>query len=216
MKRLLWAATLAAATFLTSPAHAGILSVTAFDDGVAVLLACAGGVNAPISCGGSSTNFVDINIAAVGAPPLPLADLSSLTIDATSANGGTHTLDLTVTQTGLAIATSGVATSTFTVNNLVDGPFGPTTESTFINGALFASATFDATTINDTTLFTGPAPALITSDAHAYSITFTGAEQTATDTIQLVVSTPEPGALGLLGVGLLGLGLVRYKSTGRH
>jgi hypothetical protein len=118
-----------------------------------------------------------------------------------------------VTQTGLAIATSGVATSTFTVNNLVDGPFGPTTESAFINGALFATTTFDAATIVDTTLFTGPAPALITSDAHAYSITFTGPGQTATDTIQLVVATPEPGALGLLGVGLLGLGLVRARSA---
>ena len=211
MKHLLGAAALAAATFLTSQANAGILSVSVFDDGVAVPLACAGGVNSPITCQGGSANFSSINVAGIGAPPLPLADLSSITIDATSASGGTHVLDVTVDQSGLNVVGATSATATFTVNNLVGGPFGPTTESASINGALFASHTFDATTINDTTAFTGPSPALITSNSHSYSITFTGAGQTATDTIQLVVGAPEPMSIALLGVGLLGLGVVSAR-----
>ncbi len=201
---------------LVSPAMAGVITISALDDGVAVALVCTGGINASISCDGASTHFASIDIAAAGNPPLPGASLASLTIDATAATGGTHVLDISVDQTGLNILTGGAdATSTFTVNHLVGGPFGPATLSTNVNGALFASNTFPITT-NATTSETNPLPALVTSTGHDYSITFTAAGQAAADTIQLVtgaVTVPEPMTLGILGMGLLGLGMVRYRRS---
>ena len=129
MRQLLLAAT--ALFGLASPALAGVITIGVLDDGVAVPLVCTGGVNAPISCSGGSLHFASINVAAVGEPQLPGASLASVTIDATANTaGGVHVLDIAVDQTGLNVVTGGAdATSTFTVNHLVGGPFGPATLS---------------------------------------------------------------------------------------
>ena len=212
MKKLLLAAT--AFFGLAASAQAGVITVSALDDGVGVLLLCTGGVNAPISCGGSSAHFSTINIGAIGAPPLAGASLASVTIDATSASGG-HTLDIDVLQGGLLIAGLTGATSTFTINHLIAPPgtsFGATTESTLVNGAALSSYTFPAGTVNDTRAFAAALPGLVTSTEHKYSITFQAAGQSATDTIQLVTNAPEPMTLALLGTGLLGLGIARRKN----
>ena len=72
------------------------------DGGAPLALACAGGLNSPITCNGGTLLIPSINVGGIGAPPLPGADLSTITIDATAAAGftGTHTLNITVNQTG--------------------------------------------------------------------------------------------------------------------
>ena len=215
MRQLLLAAT--ALFGLASPALAGVITIGVLDDGVAVPLVCTGGVNAPISCSGGSLHFASINVAAVGEPQLPGASLASVTIDATANTaGGVHVLDIAVDQIGLNVVTGAAdATSTFTVNHLVGGPFGPATLSTSVNGALFASNTFPVTT-NATVSSTDALPGIVTSTGHDYSITFTAGGQSATDTIQLVtaaIDVPEPMGIALLGSGLIGLGMVRRWSV---
>jgi PEP-CTERM motif-containing protein len=213
MRTVLLAAT--ALLGLTGLAQAGVITVTAQADGVNIPLICVGGVNAPITCSGGSADFASVNIGAIGSPPLGGGSLSSVTIDATSAAGGTHVLDIAVLQSGLNVATGGNdATSTFTINHLIGGSFGPTSMSTFANGSLLASASFPLGATTGTQSSTDALPALLLSDQHNYSITFTGAGQSATDTIQLIASSvnvPEPLSLAVLGTGVLGLGFVARR-----
>lgn len=194
-------------------ANAGVITISILDDGVSVPIPCVGGVNSTITCNGGSADYSNIFVGATGVPPLNGASLASLTLDATASSGGTHTLTIDVNQTGLAFAGPSNAVSTFTINHTIGGPFGPTTMSTDVNGGLLASTTFPVET-NDTRSFTDSLPGLVTSTSHHYAITTTAAGQAITDTIQLLtseVNVPEPGSIAVLGMGMIGLGLIRRK-----
>lgn len=155
----------------------------------------------------SDANFSTIHLDASGPPFLPNADLTSTTLDAT-ATGGTHVLTADIFQTGVKGCCS--TESTFSVNNLVGTP-GPTTEATFLNGTTsalgtpLANHTFPAGTIIETAGPIALPAGSIFADAMQYKITFTAADQSATDTIQLTTGIPEASTWVMVGLGFAGL-----------
>jgi hypothetical protein len=205
-------------------ANAQLLNIVAFDDGAAINLGAgcvptAGGV---WSCSGSSTDFSSIIISANGVPVLTNPDLSAVTITAVrSATAGDHTLDVQVFQSGLATTPAVPLQSSFTANDLIGGPFGPETLSTFTGGTIstlgtqLSTVTFPATSNTDSVDVTATPLGAFTADAAEITQTFTAPLQEADDSVELqqAVSTPEPTTLAMFAIGLLGLGVVRLRRS---
>jgi hypothetical protein len=207
---------------LAPAANAQLLNIVAFDDGAAINLGAgcvptAGGV---LTCSGSSTDFSSIIISANGVPVLTNPDLSAVTITAVrSATLGSHTLDVQVFQNGLPLNSPVPLQSSFTANDLIGGPFGPETLSTFTGGTIntlgaqLSTVTFPATSNTGSQDFTASPLSPFTADAAEITQTFTAPLQEADDSVELqqAVSTPEPTTLALFASGLLGLGFVARR-----
>jgi PEP-CTERM motif len=160
----------------------------------------------------NDANFANITINAQGSPILPKADLSSVTFDATTSSSfsGTHTLTVDAIQTD--ITGTGNTLSTFTVNGLINDP-GPTTESTFADGALLASHTFPVALLDGAFGPVSAATGAFTSDETQFAINFTAASQSFGGSAQLTTGVPEPSTWAMMLLGFAGLGLLGYRKT---
>lgn len=210
MHKLLLATALTAAFGASAPAATLVIHV--LDNGTLVgsAVSTTGTVADRVI---SDPAFDIIDISASGSPFLPGGDLSSVTLDVTSAAiSTTHTLDVQVFQTGLNVPAGLTERSTLTVNNLIGTP-GPSTLSTFVNGttsalgSLLVSHTFPLGTATGTFGPVATSAGAITADAHQYIIGFHAPDQSANDTIQLTTGIPEPStwAMMLVGLGFIGL-----------
>jgi PEP-CTERM motif len=166
-----------------------------------------------------STNdaaFSNITVNAQGSPILPKADLSSVTLDATTSSGfsGTHTLTIDTLQS--SITGTGNTLSTFTVDGLVNDP-GPTTESTFADAALLASHTFPVGLLDGSFGPVSAATGAFTSDEIQFAINFTAPSQSFGGSAQLTTGVPEPSTWAMLiaGFGLMTLLGVRRARRDR-
>ena len=210
MRRLL----LTTALLLALPASAlsALITVTVTDDGTNVGTFTSG--TGAISWTTSDGNFADISGDASGTPLLPNADLSSTALNVRDTSVGTHTLVITVDQTG--VSGVGPTMSTFTTNNLVGAPNIDTTEETLANGIGLVTHNFPAGTVSG---HAGPfdvAFGAISSDEHVYTIVFTGAGS-SNDTVQLTTGLviPEASTWVMMALGFGLLGLVGYGKS-RH
>ena len=210
------AATVSALAILAAAAPANAtLQIEVFDNGTLVA-DITGITTGAASLTTDDANFANITINAQGSPILPKADLSSVTLDATTSSSfsGTHTLTVDALQS--SITGTGNTLSTFTVNGLVDDP-GPTTESTFADGALLASHTFPVALLDGSFGPVSAATGAFTSDETQFAINFTAASQSFGGSAQLTTGVPEPRtwAMLIVGFGLMALLGVRRSRRDR-
>lgn len=194
-----------------APAAAAVLGIEVFDN--ATLIASqAGIVGGTADLVTNDASFANISVSVQGSPVLPHGDLSTVTLDASTAAGfvGSHVLTVDVFQT--AISAFGPTRSTFTINGLIGDP-GPITESTFIDGSAtalgtpLASHTFVVGDLDD---HAGPitvGAGAFAADASAYGVTFTSAGQSFGGSTELTTNVPEPSTWAMLALGFFGLGL---------
>jgi hypothetical protein len=212
-----------AVVLLSTTAHA-TLTCTITVDGATIATCPASGTGTISFNGADAPLFSSITLTGDGSPGLPQPDLSSVTLDVSSAATftGTHVLGVDLFQTGVAAPTGATLETTATINGLINLP-GPTTLSDFINGtstslgSTLRSATFAADFTGAVGPFFDTLSAPLSADAHQFLVTFTGASQSANDTIQLQGINPvgEPGTLGILGVAFLATGWLAKKMRGK-
>ena len=196
---------------LVAPGAAATLGIEVFDNG-ALIDDITGVTTGATTLTTNDANFANITIAAQGVPILPRADLSSVTLDATASATftGTHNLTVDVLQDG--VSGTGNTLSTFTVNGLVNDP-GPTTESTFADGALLSTHTFPVGLLDGSVGPLSASTGAFTSDEIQYSIAFTAPAQSFGGSAQLTTNVPEASTWLML---TLGFGFIGWTAFSRR
>jgi hypothetical protein len=218
MTKLLLATTAALVLLAGAASAAPMLNCSILVDGISVG-SCVTSSTGTVTFNSATASplFSSISLTADGPPILPNPDLSSVTLDVSSAAGftGTHILTVDIFQTGVSAPTGTTLETTATINGLINLP-GPTTLSDAFNGTAstlgttLRSSTFASTFTGAVGPFFDVLTVPLTADAEQYQITFTAPNQSANDTIQLQGVTPgvpEPTSLALLGSALVGFGL---------
>ena len=199
----------AAAFAWISPANA-VVSLTVLDGVTPVSLACLASPG-NITCSGSDANFSTINAIVTGFPNVPSPDLGTVSLSVESAAGGTHTLTITGTQTGISSPGPQSTTTTDTYNGLIGSP-GPVTYQQIVNGATLNSTMLGPAAGTLTAIFNN-STGTITSDQQILVAQFTGASQDLEATMEFKATSvvPLPAALPLFASGLAGLGLLGWR-----
>lgn len=212
----------AAALALAAPAAHATLQICVSEDGGTASCSATNNTGS-ITFAPTLVNFANVTISSSGVPVEAIPDLATTDLSADAGTGftGTHTLEVEVFQTGLTATTDNLQ-STFTVNNLITSGTtfpNPSVLSDFTGGTgtslgtLLHSNTFGNVPIGAAKF--GPTTVSgITSDAQEILVTFNSAGQSVTDTVQTIgvkTAIPEASSIAILGVGLLGLGLVRWR-----
>ena len=212
MRKLTLAALLAgAAAFASiSPANA-VVSLSVLDGVTPVSLACLASPG-NITCSGSDANFSTINAIVTGFPNVPSPDLGTVSLSVESAAGGTHTLTITGTQTGISSPGPQSTTTTDTYNGLIGSP-GPVTYQQIVNGGTLNSTMLGPAAGIQTAVFNNLVSGTITSDQQIIVATFTAASQDLEATMEFTATSvvPLPAALPLFATGLAGLGLLGWR-----
>lgn len=217
-KLLLTTAILAASAV---PSAAGILGIQIFDNAT-LIDSVSGETTGTADLVTSDANFANIVVSVQGSPVVPRADLSTVTLDASTSGAftGTHVLTIDIFQTG--VNGRGPVESTFTINGLINDP-GPSTLSTYEGGTATTLGTLLAThtfAVGDLDDHFGPvtnAAGAFTADASSYAISFTHADQSFGGSTQLTTGVPEPKTWAMLvaGFGLMSLMGLRRRRAAR-
>jgi PEP-CTERM motif len=213
MRSMILAAAFLAATAI--PGAAGMLGIEIFDNGT-LIDQLSGITTGTALLTTSDAAFRDIQVNVEGSPVLPLADLSSTSLDASAASGfsGTHVLTVDVFQTN--VSGRGPTQSTFTVNGLIGAP-GPTTENSFEGGSatslgtLLATHTFPVGLTNGAAGPIAAAAGAFNADALQYSIAFTAPNQSFGGSSQVLTSVPEPSTWAMVAIGFGVMGLIGFR-----
>lgn len=216
MRSLLLATAALGLSGALATAHADLISIglqqAGTNSGNITTVATGNGSAGVVSL--SYGTFTVNNISGTGTPPNPEPDLLSNSINVS--NSSAASMNIFITEQGLSTPTGiNKFLSTFTANDFL-GNVISVVEKTFIStsNALYTGTPLDSETFTSigtaTSIDATPSLAAPYSETAEFIVTVGAGGGSVNDTIN-ISKVPEPASLAVLGLGLLGLGVVRRR-----